>query len=220
MGDSDLGMSPTTTQAGYAASWVNRAILAGLLGPGDRLKQDDIAEQIGMSLIPVREALRRLVGDGQLHYVPRRGYFVAELSRADMQEIYETRGILEDHLLKDAIGQYTDEDIALLEAQRQRCTDALARGDVFEATLGHWDFFAAMLFERNHPYSMKLLRQLWQVTNAYAPRYYASDAGRAVAEEVRSKVLAAILKRDDTALMQHVARHRRESFEVLLSFAS
>lgn len=216
----DAGMTPSPTQAGYAASWINRAILSGSLAPGDRLKQDEIAERIGMSLIPVREALRRLVGDGQLVYSPRRGYFVAQLSRANMLEIYDTRGVLEDHLLEGIVHRYDDADILEMRTQLDHCTVALAEGDLPGTLQAHWDFFAAMLLTRDRPYAAKLLRQLWQVTNAYAPFYYGGDQGRGIGERVRRNVLAAVEARDQTALEDAVRSHREQSLAVLIPFTT
>jgi DNA-binding FadR family transcriptional regulator len=72
----------------HALEWLRRAIVAGELRPGERVGQDEVAERIGVSIVPVREALRVLEQEGQLTYIPRRGYFVVDLRVADLEEIY------------------------------------------------------------------------------------------------------------------------------------
>ena len=63
----------------------------GQLAPAQRVNQEEVAELVGLSVAPVREALRVLEQEGQVTYRPRRGYFVTELRAEDLEEIYELR---------------------------------------------------------------------------------------------------------------------------------
>ena len=74
---------------------LRKAILEGTLQPGQRLRQDDIASSLGVSRIPVREALRQLEAEGFVVTVPHRGTVVAGLSAEDIEEIYLMRVALE-----------------------------------------------------------------------------------------------------------------------------
>ncbi|MFO7741969.1 MAG: GntR family transcriptional regulator [Anaerolineae bacterium] len=78
-----------------AASALRRSILNGALKPGERLVETAIAEQIGVSRAPVREALRQLEMEGLVVSEPHRGTFVVELSCADLWEIYTLRAAVE-----------------------------------------------------------------------------------------------------------------------------
>lgn len=71
------------------------AIRGGKYSPGDRLVADDIAQQISMSRMPVRAALRRLASEGLVYSRPNRGYIVSRLTEAEMFEIFEIRSVLE-----------------------------------------------------------------------------------------------------------------------------
>jgi DNA-binding GntR family transcriptional regulator len=77
------------------AADLREAIVAGRLHPGDKLSDARIASDMGLSRAPVREAIRRLAAQGLVDEEPRRGAFVASLSRAGVHEIYECRRALE-----------------------------------------------------------------------------------------------------------------------------
>ncbi|HEY5331983.1 MAG TPA: GntR family transcriptional regulator, partial [Solirubrobacterales bacterium] len=83
------------TAAEHAVESLRRTLIAGELKPGERVRQEEIAARLGLSLAPVREALAVLEQEGQLTYQPRRGYFVTELDLADLREIYELRRLVE-----------------------------------------------------------------------------------------------------------------------------
>lgn len=87
------------------------SILLSKLPANQSIKQDRIAEQFGVSKIPVREALRLLEADGLVEFIPRRGAFVVELTETDILENLEIRIALESHALRLAIPNMTDSDI-------------------------------------------------------------------------------------------------------------
>ena len=90
-------------------------MLRGELPPGKWLRQDDLAEQLGVSKIPVREALHRLAGVGLLRFEANRGVVVPSLSAAEAKEIYDLRMAVEPLLLRQSIGQMSIVDIAEAE---------------------------------------------------------------------------------------------------------
>ncbi|MBA3739494.1 MAG: GntR family transcriptional regulator, partial [Actinobacteria bacterium] len=90
------------------------AILSGELRPGDRLLQEQLAEQLRVSRIPLRDALRRLEAEGLVTMGPRRGAEVASLTTADVSEIYEIRIALESELMRSAVAALGPADLARL----------------------------------------------------------------------------------------------------------
>ncbi len=70
-------------------------IIKGNLSPGQRLSISDLANHLGVSVTPVRDALRRLSADGLVEIIPRRGTFVSEFNRRSVQEIFQSRRIIE-----------------------------------------------------------------------------------------------------------------------------
>jgi DNA-binding GntR family transcriptional regulator len=94
---------------------LHRHIIAGKYGPGDWLRQDDIATQMGVSMTPVREALDLLVASGLAERVPYRGVRVREMSAKDVADAYGLRLILEAITTREAALHITPEQISDLE---------------------------------------------------------------------------------------------------------
>jgi DNA-binding GntR family transcriptional regulator len=94
---------------------LHRQIIAGKYSPGDWLRQEDIASQMGVSMTPVREALDLLVAAGLAERVPYRGVRVREMSTKDIVEAYGMRLILEALIAREAALHITPEQISSLE---------------------------------------------------------------------------------------------------------
>lgn len=94
---------------------LHKQIIAGKYGPGDWLRQDDIANQMGVSMTPVREALDLLVASGLAERVAYRGVRVREMSAKDVAEAYGLRLILESEIAREAAKNITPQQVAGLE---------------------------------------------------------------------------------------------------------
>lgn len=99
---------------------LRQAILKGELKPNERLVQADIAEQLGVSRMPVREALKTLELEGLITLEPHKGAIVNSLTLEDIDEIYELRTILEPFTLERSIPNLTVDDIAELERLHEK----------------------------------------------------------------------------------------------------
>jgi DNA-binding GntR family transcriptional regulator len=94
---------------------LRQAILNGVLAPGEHLRQDALAESIGVSRMPVRSALLQLESEGLVAFHPHRGAVVTALSVEQVREIYEIRLMLEGHALRRGIESITPERLERLE---------------------------------------------------------------------------------------------------------
>ncbi len=86
-------------------------VLEGILAPGARLRQEELAEAFGTSRIPVREALRALEYEGLVTSEPNRGFTVTSIDGDDVDEIYELRALLEGEAVRLAVPLLTDADL-------------------------------------------------------------------------------------------------------------
>jgi DNA-binding GntR family transcriptional regulator len=83
-----------------------------------------------VSVAPVREALRILEQEGQVTYLPRRGYFVTTLQIKDLEEIYELRSILESRAARRAIETLDEDALERIQLAARECVNAVDTGDV------------------------------------------------------------------------------------------
>jgi DNA-binding GntR family transcriptional regulator len=112
------------TAQDLALGALRQAILEGILPPGARLRQEDLAETFGTSRIPIREALRVLAYEGLVQSEPYRGFSVTSLPGVEqIEEIYDLRTVLEAHAVRLAISLLTDADLEDLRSIH----DAMAR---------------------------------------------------------------------------------------------
>src|SRR4030088_3543279 len=83
-----------------AAAQIRGLIIDRVLLPGEKVRQVELAERIGVSRSPLRESLRILESEGLLSYEMNRGYVVARLERGDVAELYQMRSLLEHELMR------------------------------------------------------------------------------------------------------------------------
>jgi DNA-binding GntR family transcriptional regulator len=95
---------------------LRRRLADGTYPAGARLREEELAAQLGVSRTPIREALRRLDAEGWLRVVPNQGAFAAAWSRQDIEEIFNLRALLEAHACEHAATRATPAGIAALHA--------------------------------------------------------------------------------------------------------
>jgi DNA-binding GntR family transcriptional regulator len=205
---------PATT-AQHAVAALRRAIIAGELRPGDRVRQEELAERIGVSIAPVREALAVLEQEGQVSYRPRRGYFVTELDIENLREIYELREVLEDRAARRALPLLDDEALERLDLAARDCVSAAEDGDVAAELEANRRFHFTLLESPDQKHTMRLIRLLWDSTEAYRAMYYNAPQAHREAIEAHERIVAAIRDRDAELLVAELDAHRSRALALL-----
>jgi DNA-binding GntR family transcriptional regulator len=124
------GLGPLSRNATYSArteSVLRSMILDGELAPGERLNEVALANTLGISRGPLREAVRRLASEGLLTLVSHRGAFVRTFSRDEIVELYEVRAALELHAVRLVCQRADDGDIAELQAMLDETESRMSR---------------------------------------------------------------------------------------------
>jgi DNA-binding GntR family transcriptional regulator len=129
----DAAREENVTAQDLVLASVRQAILSGVLGPGARLRQEELADIFGTSRIPVREALRALEYEGLVTSVPHRGFTVTALDADDVEEVYDLRILLESEAVRLALPLLTDEDLDELEKLFRVMQDASRPDDQLAA---------------------------------------------------------------------------------------
>ena len=205
---------PSTTPE-HALEGLRRAIVSGELRPGQRVVQEEVAQRLGLSIVPVREALRVLEQEGQVTYAPRRGYFVTELRIEDLEEIYELRSVLEERAVRAAIANLDQEAVERIQLAAADCVDAAERGDVAAELAANRRFHFAIFDTPDQPHTIRVIRLLWESTEAYRALYYNSPAERRASIRAHDRIIAAVRARDADRLVTALDKHRERALKVL-----
>lgn len=208
------------TTAQHALDGLRRAIVARELRPGQRVGQEDVADSLGVSVAPVREALRVLEQEGQVTYRPRRGYFVTELRAEDLAEIYELRQVLEERAARRALPGLDEDALERLALAASDCVAAAEVGDVVSELEANRRFHFTMLESPDQMHAMRLIRLLWDSTEAYRALYYNSPAERREAGDAHDRILEAVRRREPDTLVAELDAHRARALRVLTGILS
>jgi DNA-binding GntR family transcriptional regulator len=180
-------------------------IMSGQLRPGERIRLEDVAEQLGVSITPVREALLTLRGFDMVELQPRRGYVVAPLSRQDIVDVFGVQADIAGELAARGATRAATDDLTELTAVQKALTKAAQRRRVAELERLEFEFHRAL----NRIAAARKLSWLLHAATRYTPaRFLSSDpAWRAGMLADHDTLLAALVAGDPDAARAAMARH-------------
>ncbi|WP_045303077.1 GntR family transcriptional regulator [Saccharothrix sp. ST-888] len=204
---------PRTAEA-VALTELRDAIIRGDLPPGAPIRQSAAAEQLGLSVIPVREALKTLAGEGIVDYQAQRGYTVAELRPESVDDIFRLRELLETEAEARAVARVRPEDLAAMREALEAQARATDSADAHAAIVANKAFHFALLDRCDNQWLLRFVRQLWEALEphrALAYRRTAADGDRARADEIvheHGEILAALESGNADEALRLMAGHR------------
>ena len=146
---------------------IHAAILSGDLPAGSRLKVRDLAEQVGTSVMPVREAIRRLEETGLAEREPHKGAVVKSLTFEELIHVYDVRRLLETEAARLGSENVTPEDCDRMQSEYELMRKAIDERQVI-ALLDHDEAMLAILYEAaGNPVLLQMIKALWQKCRAY-----------------------------------------------------
>jgi DNA-binding GntR family transcriptional regulator len=196
-------------------SWLREQIASGRYEPLAQLRQENVARDFGVSVPPVREALKTLEAEGQVIYYPRRGYFVAKLSAAELRETYTIRDLLETEATQRAVGALEKDDLARMKAAIKEMEAAHRSDDIAGMTAANRRFHFTVFDGAGMPRMAEMIRVLWDSTDRYRSVYYASAHHRRRVNTEHRAIMTAITKGDGDAAAVLLREHRRHSLDSL-----
>lgn len=186
------------------AGAIRHRIMTGDFRPGDPIRMDETAAELGVSVTPVREALLTLRGEGMVNLAPHRGYVVADLSRTDVEDIFWLQGQIAVKIALRTADMVSPEDVELLTACNERLRAAVGSGDVDEIVDAEFDF------HRTHNRISASDKLAWFLFNAthYTPhRIYAADPDwGSVAVDSHARLIDGYRTGDRALIVEQVQR--------------
>ena len=177
----------------------------GLLNPGDRLVELDLAERLGVSRTPVREAIRQLEADGIVTHIPRQGATIRTLDYAEVMELYEMRAVLEGTAARLAARAASDIEIEEL-TDMNRQLESL--GNAPEAFALNRQFHSALLDAARNRFLTRSIQTLQKTLLILGPTTLIESERAATAVGEHKAILEALASRDgakaESAMRTHI----------------
>lgn len=213
-----MTLKPTVVRTKSEAAYdsLREAILDKRFQPGQRLILNELATQLGMSLTPVRDALRVLAAQGLVYQDNNRGTWVAEYSPARAGEIYQLRLLLEPHAIALAAEQMTDAAMAEIDELLAAFDMAYEAGKYAELPDLNTAFHRRIYEVADSPYLLQFIDRLWNII-PYQSTSVVSHPGRS--DQDHHRIVDALHRRDADgareALRRHISNARNETIERL-----
>ena len=152
------------TMAEEVADVLRARILTGRLKAGEPIRQEHVAKELGVSRIPLREALSQLAAEGFVTLAAHKGAVVAPLSVAEIEELFDLREVLEESLLTRAIPRMTETDFRLCE---RLIEESMSPGGLKRWGELNWRLHEAMYKPAGRPVTLKLLKRVHDNIDRY-----------------------------------------------------
>lgn len=173
-------------------------IVSELIAPGAQLVQDQLAAQYGVSRMPVRDVLARLVHEGMADFIPGRGHFVKVLSDADIADVYEVRREVEALAIRRFAGRYTPMELARLEMSLAEA-ESVPPGDFDAIFRTSMDFHLALVAPCPNKYLLASLQGIWEnPVQRRIIRSYRDDSAKAAGVVAKHRRLLALARSGST----------------------
>ena len=212
----ELKRIPATLGTGAFES-IRRDILVGKLKPGTRIDQQALAQELGTSVVPIREALRRLEAEELVRIIPRRGAFVSPVSRGELVDIYVIREALEGIATRSAAENLTSvelDELARLIANMEQLTE---REEYEELLVLNREFHLAIYRASGRQFLCDLITDLWGKAARYRATYVKLPGGSRQALDDHREILQSLQERNVEAAVRAVQNNIRETMTRLLS---
>jgi DNA-binding GntR family transcriptional regulator len=190
-----------------AATLIRGMVFDGILLPGEKVRQVELAERIGVSRSPLREALRTLESEGLLSYEMNRGYVVARLEPGDIAEFYQMRALLEHELIR-SIARPAKEVLDTLEKHNETMMAAIAKEDIAEIMRANRDFHFTIFELSPMKQFRREINRLWQLSEGYRQWWWHIPDAAARIDREHRQIIRTLRRFDLDRLIELCDAHR------------
>jgi DNA-binding GntR family transcriptional regulator len=202
-----------------AYEYLKGAILSGRFSPGERLTEEHLARQLGISRTPIREALHKLESEGLITPLATRGFVAARDSREEVDELFDIRAVLEGYALRLCSARITEQVLQRLEETIERAAEALTRGcldEVFQWNTRFHDILHELITDKHRLYQQMVTMR--QYVLRYRKNTLESPDGGSRTLNGHRTILLALRLRDPDLCERVMREHIQESKADALRF--
>lgn len=195
---------------------LRQAILRGELKPGERLMEIQLANKLGVSRTPIREAIRKLELEGLVLMIPRKGAEVAEITEKSLRDVLEVRKALEELAVQLACDKITEEEILQLKRTAKEFAEALKADDVTKFAQADVKFHDVIYKATGNLRLIQLLNNLQEQMYRYRVEYLKRrDLHQKLLQE-HQVIIEMIEKRDKAGASERISRHIDNQVEAVI----
>jgi DNA-binding GntR family transcriptional regulator len=211
--------APLTRNASSAATeLIRQAIIDGRLPPGRRLKEEELARELGISRTPVREALLMLQAEGLVDAAPNRGAAVRSHSVEDLDDLYQLRAVLEGYSTRRAATRLSDEEIVSLRESCKRFDALLDDGDDMSELVKENLFFHQTILDGSGSGRLTaMVRQVIELPLVYRSYVWYSPEQQRISAHYHVQITRALEARDAERAELVMKEHVFEARDLLLA---
>lgn len=186
---------------------LREAILKGELEPGERLMEIALAQQLGVSRTPIREAIRKLELEGLVLMAPRKGAVVAEITPKDLKDVLEVRKHLEEMAVKLACEKATKEDLEELKQLHEEFINNLEQKDLTIIAESDVKFHDKIYATTDNKRLIQILNNLREQMYRYRLEYIKNEDKRKKVVEEHAEIIKAIENKDVNNAKEFIKDH-------------
>lgn len=197
----------------YVFENLKQAIVRGDFSPGNRLVESRIAEAMGISRTPVREAIHKLEREGLIKKLPQGGFYVLNLSREEIEETFGIRSVLESYAARLAAIKHQKEELEPLEEKIEAFQDFLNRGEMEALLKINTEFHGLLYAMSRSPKLVKMINDLQDQIYRFRRIILKIETMAKTSNDDHRQMLSAMKMRDadrvETLVRQHILRGQK-----------
>ncbi len=186
---------------------LRQAILKGEMEPGERLMEITLANKLGVSRTPIREAIRKLELEGLVNMIPRKGAVVASISEKDMRDVLEVRITLEELAVKLAIKNMEEEDIDMLRRAGHAFEKAVISHDIVAIVDADVAFHDIIYNKTNNNRLIQIINNLREQMYRYRLEYVKDARTHSILINEHNDIIECLKRKDVEAAKEAVREH-------------
>ncbi len=186
---------------------LRQAILKGELQPGERLMEITLANRLGVSRTPIREAIRKLELEGLVVMVPRKGAHVAHITEQELNDVLEVRRGLEEMAIEKACERITEDELLRLEAAAKTFSSLVNSDDLLALAEADVKFHDVIYDATHNRRLVQILNNLREQMYRYRMEYLKDADSRKLLDEEHKEICNAIRKRDIQRAHAYICQH-------------